>query len=256
MRVLVCDDESLYLDAISASIQRWRMQRKVNGIIVSTYRSSEDLLEVLERALPFDLAFLDIQFPGELSGLALAESLRKTNEQVLIVFTTHYEKYAMEGYKVNALRYLQKPVSDTQIFECLDIAYRQWKLCCDRYLTLIDSQQVCRIAYKSILYIESQAHYVDIHLAHRDETPRFRMKLLEVLNKLPEEMFAQCHRSFAINLLYVQRISRKSIVLSDGATVPVSARFWENVLLRFKTLFQGASNEHFLEPLRNWDQLL
>lgn len=249
MRILICDDESLYSDAICASIDRWLVDRKTSGVVVSTYRSSEDLLEEIEQSLPYDLVFLDIQFPGELNGLMLAEYLRKINEQGLIVFTTHYEKYAMEGYKVSALRYLQKPVSDTQFFECLDIAYRQWKLWSNRCLTFVDSQQIYRIAYKSILYMETEAHYVHIHLTHGEETLRTRMKLSEIMAKLPETTFVQCHRSYMVNLMYVQRISRKEIALSGGIHLPISPHYWEMILTRFKALFQGEKDEHFLDSI-------
>lgn len=247
MRILVCDDETIYLEAVCASIQRWRTQREVSGIVISTYRSSEELLDTLEQALPFDLAFLDIQFPGEMNGLELAEHLRKINEQLLIVFTTNYEKYAMDGYKVNALRYLQKPLSDLQIFECLDIAYRQWKLCHERFLTLLDGRNAYRIAHKSVIYAESKAHYIDVHLVHQEETIRVRIKFSELLKRLPEPVFAQCHRSFTVNLLYVQKITKKSIELSDGTLIPVGRNYWEGIMMRFKALYEGEDHEHSLD---------
>lgn len=249
MRILVCDDESIYMEAVCASIQRWRVQRKAAGLTISAYPSSEELKDTLEQAMPFDLAFLDIQFPGEMNGLELAEYLRKNNEQILIVFTTNYEKYAMDGYKVNALRYLQKPLCDVQIFECLDIAYRQWKLFHECSLTLLDGWNAYRIAHKSFLYAESKSHYIDIHLAHQEETIRVRMKFAEMLKRLPESMFVQCHRGFAVNLLYVQKITRKYIELCDGSTIPVGRNYWENTMMRFKALYQGEGHEYPLEPV-------
>lgn len=247
MRVLVCDDESICLEAICASIQRWRVQRGAEGIVVSSYRSSEELLDALDRAQPFDLAFLDIQFPGELSGLELAEYLRRIDEQLLIVFTTNYEKYAMDGYKVNALRYLQKPPGDLQIFECLDIAYRQWRLCNECALTLMEGGNAYRIAYKFFLYAESKAHYIDIHLAHQEETIRVRMKLSELLKRVPESMIVQCHRGFAVNLQYVQKITRKYIELCNGTAIPVGRNYWENTMMRFKALYEGEDHAHSLD---------
>ena len=110
MRITICDDEPFYTEAINASIGRWSMKHGV-PVHVRMCQSSEDLLSEIEKQIPDDVYFLDIQFLGEVTGLFLAQEIRKRNEQSIIVFTTNYEDYAIEGYKVNALRYLQKPIS-------------------------------------------------------------------------------------------------------------------------------------------------
>ena len=131
MKVLICDDERQYSDAINAAIQRWQMQQPSSIVSVDTYNSSEDMLESLKCKTIYDLAFLDIQFPGEMNGLQVARELRLLNEQMVIVFISNYEEYAIDGYRVNALRFFYKPITDEQIFECLDLSYHQWQLMVD-----------------------------------------------------------------------------------------------------------------------------
>lgn len=240
MRILICDDEKQYADAIRAAICRWMDQRGSSVAQLDVYSSSEEALGSLNDKAAYDVAFLDIQFPGEISGLQLARELRERNEQMTIVFISNYEEYAVDGYRVNALRFFYKPVSDVQIFECLDIAYRQWRLMVNAYLLAENNQQLCRVPYRSILYIESRAHYVYIRsISGEDSEIVVRKKLSEIMRNLPDEMFVQCHRSFAVNLLFIQKISRSQITLTEGTTIPISARCKEHVWARFKHFFQG-----------------
>ena len=242
MRILVCDDEQQYSDAIYAAIQRWKTNRGIQAVIIDTFNSSEDLLDAFTNKRTYDIAFLDIQFPGETTGLQVAKELRTLNEQMFIVFVSNYEEYAVDGYKVNALRFISKPISDPQIFECLDIAFHQWQLLLGSFMLVESKQQVFRMSYKSVLYIESRAHYLDIHFSdYGKERLSVRRKLIDLMKDLPSDMFIQCHRSFVINLSYVQRVTRSQICMVDGTEIPMSIKYREKVLYQFKALFQGES---------------
>ncbi len=249
MRIVICDDEALSFSTVKTLIQRWKVKNSIESISVSIYESSEELLNVLNNAIPFDVAFLDIQFPRELSGLQLAEYLRQTNENMQIVFVSNYGHYAIEGYKASALRYLQKPITEAQVFECLDISYRQWLFRQGSCVVLMDNKQAVKIDPKSIIYAETQGHYIEIHLATMENIVHIRMKLAELLKLLPSEIFVQCHRCYIVNLLHIQRITRTSILLLNGTSIPISARSWENVMLQFKKLFQGENNEYALDSI-------
>lgn len=239
MHILICDDEKQYSEAIYASIQRWENNNPFSTVSVNVFTSSEDMLESLKNN-SYDLAFLDIKFPGELNGLLVAQELRNSNEQMIIVFISNYEEYAIDGYKVNAFRFFYKPISDSQIFECLDIAARQLRLTMGSFLMLETKQQLFRIPYKSILYIESQAHYLTIHLINYDKsTIVIRRKLSDLNESLPQEMFVQCHQSFIVNLLFIQRISHYQVYLTNGAQFPISVKYRNSLYSRFKSFFQG-----------------
>lgn len=75
------------------------------------------------------------------------------------------------------------------------------------------------------------------------------MKFSELLKRLPGSLFVQCHRSFVVNLLYVQKITKKTIELCSGANIPVGNNYWENTMMRFKALYQGEGHEYPLEPV-------
>ena len=183
MRILICDDEIHYTNAIKESIERWKRITRNDSITYDIFRSSEDMLDSLRNQTIYDLVFLDIQFPTELNGLQVATQLRMLNDQVVIVFVSNYDEYAIDGYKVNALRFLTKPISDSQVFECLDIAYRQWQITSSNSVIILETkQQIHRVAYKSIVYIESRAHYLDIHTLNTEKaTITVRRKIGEIL---------------------------------------------------------------------------
>lgn len=237
MKITICEDERIYAEAMEAAISRWMSERGVS-VTVSTYRSSEDLLNEIEQEIPDDLVFLDIQFPGEMNGMQLAQRIRQRNEQTVIVFTTNYQEYAIEGYRVNALRYLQKPVADEAVFECLDIAYHQWSLLHDVFLIFESGRSTHKISYRSIRYIESKAHYIEVHTVRSGEVIELRCKLGDFQKRLPEAMFVRCHRSFIVNLLYVQSFSKTEIVLSGQERLPMSVRYREGLLNAFRHFFQ------------------
>lgn len=240
MKVLICDDEQYYSHAIQAAVERWIKMHPESLITIDVYNSSEDMLESLRNKTIYDLAFLDIQFPGEMNGLEVARKLRFLNEQMVIVFISNYEEYAIDGYRVNAFRFFYKPITDEQVFECIDLAYHQWQLMTDPCLLLESKQQMIKLAYKSIYYIESRAHYLEVHLINQsNKSVMIRQKISDILQALPAEMFVQCHRSYIVNLLYVQKISRSIVTLSNYLEIPISTKYHECLLEKFRAFFQG-----------------
>lgn len=240
VRILICDDELRYADAIRASITRWQKKNCEALLQLDVFLSSEDLLDSLHGKIFYDLAFLDIQFPSELNGLQTAQMLRKGNAQMVIVFVSNYDEYAIDGYRVNALRYLSKPISDAQIFECVDIAWKQWQLSAESHIIVESRQQVIKLSCRTIKYIETQGHYLLLYTTETSSEPiSIRKKLSEFVSELPTEMFVQCHRGYAVNLIYVKRISRIEITLLDGGILPLSMRYRDSVLTCFRQFFQG-----------------
>ena len=186
MRIVICDDERQYADFVEAAIEKWKASRKVTSIYVSKIQSSEDVCEGIGQSLPYDVAFLDIQFPGEMDGLKLAQMLKAQSEFMTLILMTNYQEYAIEGYRVSALRFLTKPLSESAIWECLDIAHHQWTLMNDRSLMIKTSQQVMRLPYRSIIYAESMAHYAclqHIPLLHKPFKRRGNTRESEALGR-------------------------------------------------------------------------
>ena len=157
MQVWLCEDDPIFRTSIESKISNWSKANHNFDLSITTFRSSEDLLEHWQLGNHADIFFLDIQIPKELSGLELAKLIRQTDEDVPIVFVTNYAEYVYQGYTVNALRYLKKPVLESDIFPCLDIAYKHYTLCHqESSIISIPNEQIV-LRYAEILYLEARS---------------------------------------------------------------------------------------------------
>lgn len=224
MNIVICDDEKYYQDAVINAIANWTRIAKHPNIRYQCFSSTEDLLEKWEKGLQIDLIFLDIQIPGELSGMALAQRIRVSDQNITIVFVTNYSNYVYEGYTVNALRYLRKPIQEQEVYSCLELAYRQFNLLQSSSIVIETRDQSLVVRHADIIYLESQSHYLIFHLTY-NTCPVIRKKLSELLPHLPAELFVQCHRSYLVNLSHIRRFTSNSITMSNNQLLPVSSTY-------------------------------
>lgn len=239
MHVVICEDESYYQDAVVRAVKKWSISTGHHDIRCSVFPSSEDLLDCWEKGMHIDLLFLDIEIPGELNGMALAQKIRASEQQLSIVFVTNYDNYVYEGYAVNALRYLRKPVREPEIFACMESAYQHFRLLTNDRFMIDSADQHYALRYSEIIYIEAQAHYLSFHLGSIDSTPKLRATIKEVQQSLPPELFVQCHRSFIVNLLYIHRFTKENVLMSTGQTLPVSQTYFSKLHTAFSQYYQG-----------------
>ncbi len=219
LNCLVVDDEPLAAKLISTYIERTPFLT-----LKAEVHTAEEALAILN-AGGVDLVFLDIHIP-RLSGMELA---RLVPENVNIVFTTAYSDHAVEGFRVNALDYLLKPVSYE---EFLEAATRALKRVAPRpepaqaearkgFLLVKSEYRLVRIPFADIEYLEGLKDYVKIYLASDPKPILSLMSMKAVADELPEPSFMRVHRSFIVNLDKVRVIERNSIILG-GRCIPVS----------------------------------
>lgn len=239
MRIAVCDDQEIFLLSVAESIETWQKSRGIRSLILERFQSSEDLLIELEKNTLFDIVFLDILIPDEINGMKLAEVIRATNEYTQIVFITNYANYAIEGYRVNALRYLEKPVHPSDIAECMDIAYRQWEVLKQKSVMLDLKASKVVLELNSIDHIEAQKHSVMVHQNHISEQLVLRIPLNEIYDALPHDLFVQCSRSYIVNIQYIRRITRDTVTLANGISLPIGKHCRNAINEAFDRFHQG-----------------
>lgn len=159
--------------------------------------------------------FLDIEME-KMDGIALAREIRKHNRQMQIIFVTGYMEYIQEGYDVEALHYLLKPVSQEKIDSVLDRAVERLKTA-DAVLLVESGGEVLRLPLKEIRFIESNRNY---NIIHADNDYEVRGTLSELEAKL-DEAFVRVGRSYLVNLNYVRRIGKTELILNTGEKLPV-----------------------------------
>ena len=186
------------------------------------------------REMPVQLIFLDIQMP-ELSGIEFAKILPKETK---IIFTTAFPQYAIEGYKVNALDYLLKPISYDDFLKSTDkalewfaVASKQDVYRRDRFMFVKSDYKLQRISLDDILYIEGLKDYVRFYLKNGEKVMSL-MSMKKLEEYLPNPEFLRTHRSFIVHMPETTLIDRFRIVFGD-VYVPISENYKEEVQAYF-----------------------
>jgi len=220
----IIDDEPLAAGLLKSYVEKTPFLH-----LIGTYGSAIEAMKEL-RTSPVQLLFLDIQMP-ELSGIEFAKILPSSTK---IVFTTAFQQYAIEGYKVNALDYLMKPISYddflTAANKALDwftIAQKQEIYAQDRFMFIKSDYKLIRVSLDDILYIEGLKDYVRFYLADGTRIMSL-MNMKKLDDYLPHPEFLRTHRSFIVHMPLAQQIDRFRIVFGDQF-IPVSDSYKEEV---------------------------
>lgn len=198
--------------------------------LVGVYGSAVEAMKEL-RNNPVDLLFLDIQMP-ELSGMEFAGILPKKTK---VIFTTAFDRYAIDGYKVNAVDYLLKPISydsfvlsvNRVLERCRDVD-RQDVMSADGFVYVKSEYKLVKINFDDILYIEGVKDYVKIYFRDRRKPVMSLMNMKKLEDYLPKSQFMRVHRSFIVNMSVADMIDRGRIVAGD-TFIPVSESYKEQV---------------------------
>ncbi|MCR9013456.1 LytR/AlgR family response regulator transcription factor [Aquiflexum gelatinilyticum] len=226
IKCIAVDDEPLALDMVSKFIEQTSflsLQSKFdNAIQALGYVNQNEV----------DLIFLDIQMP-DLSGMELARILDgKTNsKKPKIIFTTAYNQFAVEGYKVDALDYLLKPFSYEEFLKAATKAYQFFENQKKNTVTKVEIEkqadyiflkveyQLVKVMLKDITYIEAYKDYVKVHLKDKPNPVLSLTSMKSMEDLLPADTFMRVHRSFIINLDHIDSVSRNVIHIGNAQIV-------------------------------------
>jgi len=221
---IAIDDEPLALKQITGYINKTAFLN-----LEASFDNAMDALQFIAEN-EIDLIFLDIHMP-DLNGMDMAKSL---DNKLEIIFTTAYSEYAVDGFKVNALDYLLKPLDYASFLkaaikaqmhlEHIKVGAENLKSS-SNHLFIKSEYKIIRIEIESIQYIEGMREYVRIHL----ENSKPLMTLLsmkKIEQKLPSNLFMRVHRSYIVNLEKISIIERNRIVFDD-IYIPVSDQYKE-----------------------------
>ncbi|MCD8225457.1 MAG: LytTR family DNA-binding domain-containing protein [Clostridiales bacterium] len=219
-RIVVCDDELLYLERLQTFLLRYA---KKNGLDFELlpFTSADQLL--VRYPDNVDLLFLDIAMPG-VDGMAAAKEIRKYDTSVCIIFITTMYQYAIEGYAVRAFGFIKKPIREAELQHELTCALSaiEDKRAKEHVISIRCAGELHRIPISHISYCEVRNHQI---LVHTDsDVYQTRMSITEFEEKLAPLGFFRCHSSFLVNGDYIKRIGVTELELRDGSLVPISQR--------------------------------
>ena len=237
IRAIAIDDEPLALQLVSGYIRQTPFL-ELCGAFDNPLSAMEFLAD--QRA---DLIFLDIQMP-DLMGTDFVKMLG--NNSPRIIFTTAFEKYALEGFRLDAIDYLLKPFGYDEFLAAANKAHHIIELekkhlatleTNDTFLFMKSEYKIRRINFNDILYIEALKEYVKVY-KRNDPKPILSISSMKMLeSKLPPDKFMRVHRSFIVNLERIEIIERFRIVFGK-VYIPVSDQYKEK--------FQKYLDENFL----------
>jgi Response regulator of the LytR/AlgR family len=213
-KIAICDDNETDITYIAQMVHIWAENTK-NIIAIQSFPSAESFLFHYAEEKDYDILLLDIEMKN-INGVELAKEIRKENDAVQIIFVTGYSDYIAEGYEVSALHYLMKPVKEEKLFEIMNRATVKLQKN-EKALFLTLSGETVRIPIYEIRYLEVQQNYVTIHAK---EDYSIKRTLGEFEHEL-DERFYRMGRSYLVNLTYIQKITKTSVLLSDGSVLPL-----------------------------------
>ncbi len=234
--VIAIDDEPLALQLIVDYIQK-----TPDLMLVGQFENPLEAAQYISKN-HIDIVFTDIRMPG-LNGIEFTRSM--VNGPV-VIFTTAYDKYAIEGFKLDIADYLLKPFTYEEFLTSVHKAERMIRsitkpsdkvLSNNEFLFLKSDYKIKRINFQNILYIEGLKEYVKVYIMHSDK-PVLSLSSLKILEiKLPADKFMRVHRSFIVNLEKIDTIDRSRIVFGKKY-IPIG--------YKYKDKFQEFLDKNFL----------
>ena len=215
MRIAVVEDNDVIREQMKNCLARYAGE---TGEALQTEYFADGLDILDDFHAQYDLIFLDIQLTN-LDGMTTAERIRQADEEVMIVFVTRLEHFAVQGYAVGALDFILKPINYQMVKKVLLRAERLSKKRKESYVVLDTDQGLMRLSAGDIRYIEAQRHTLRVHTDLADYYLHDTMKNLE--DKLAPFDFCRCHSGFLINLAHVNRAFKNTVTV-DGEEIPIA----------------------------------
>ena len=223
MRAIALDDEPLALDVIKNFCQRTDLVE-----LIHTFTSPAEAMAYLKDE-QIDLVFLDINMPGK-NGIDFSKAL---DINIMVIFTTAYSEYAVEGFNVKAIDYLLKPFKQSRFMQAVEKANEH-----HNYLNSLDpgAQHIYiradyttqKVLLNDILYIEGMDNYIKFHFTGKKPV-LVRMSMKSICEKLPEQQFARIHRSYIVPLNKISSVKNRTVYIGTSE-LPIGMNYYDGFM--------------------------
>ncbi|WP_244287823.1 LytR/AlgR family response regulator transcription factor [Lacrimispora celerecrescens] len=217
IKIAIVEDEMEYVETLRSYLARYE---KDNSVSFQIQAFTDGLDIVSDYSASYDIILLDIQMKY-LNGMKTAQKIRELDEDVIFIFITSSSQFAVEGYSVDALGYILKPVPYLSFSQIINKAVgRILKRQAVHYISIDRPEGTMRLSTDSVYYIESQLHHVLIHTDKGNFVASGPMKRLE--EALKTFGFTKCHNAYLVNLKHVTGCLPIEVLLFSGDRIPVS----------------------------------
>lgn len=229
--VAICDDNCSFVEYEKGIIHDFFEEKSIRHRI-DEYQSGSHLLEKSEYIRDYDLILLDV----DRNGLDVAKKIREMSDGY-IAFVSAYINYALEGYKVNAVRYILKEEKNfkSSINECISMVYKKRCLESKKKIILECREGCLAIKLSDLVYIESKMHYCYLYIQKHNQMEIYSIKekLDDLEQRIGNDQFLRVHKSFLVNMGYIICVDRYRISLINEIVLPIAQSKYLDVKRKF-----------------------
>lgn len=228
-RIAICDDEIFFRKRIREILTDY-MEKKDVLYEIDEFESGKDFVNLGIEVVKYKVIFLDINM-DELDGIETAKKIREISDNIFIVFITAFITYTLEGYKVDAVRYILKNNVNLPelIFECMDAISRKMNYTVKKKSFNFNGGAK-NVSLERLLYIESHLHKLEFYIM---EDRLNKYSLYGVLNDIEKELegcdFVRVHQSYLVNMKHIAKISRYEVLLSNSIKLEIPRARYKQV---------------------------
>lgn len=228
LKIAICEDELKQQEILAQHIEKI-LTEITKDYEILTFISGEELLENYPENV--DIFLLDIKM-DKLNGMEIAKKIREIDKkEVEIIFTTSLVKYIQDGYEVRAYRYLLKPIKFDDLKKHLTSCIKEINEKKENYIVVNGKNDVYKINISHITYVEIQNKDMTIHTIDKDYN--IKMSIDKIEKELSRYNFFRCHKSFLVNISYIENIKQYIAILENKDEVPISRHRFKETKARF-----------------------
>ena len=232
IHIAICDDSEQERQILAALFKRYQ-ELHATPLQIHIFQNGFSLLDAIDQGKRFDITILDILMPGE-NGIEIARNIRASGADTEIIFLTSSPEYAVDSYEVKAQNYLLKPVTEEKFFASIDSILAELdEKDTASFIIYTTEKQYSRIRVSSLVYGEVTHRTITLHLADQTMISAVMTftEFQDILKAYPD--FIYPHRSYAVNMNYIQYVTKSDIILTDGQKIPLSRNNYTKISEQF-----------------------
>ena len=232
IHIAICDDSKQERQILAALFKRYQ-ELHATPLQNHIFQNGFSLLDAIDQGNRFDITILDILMPGE-NGIEIARNIRAAGTDTEIIFLTSSPEYAVDSYEVKAQNYLLKPVTEEKFFASIDSILAELdEKDTASFIIYTTEKQYSRIRVSSLVYGEVTHRTITLHLADQTMISAVMTftEFQDILKAYPD--FIYPHRSYAVNMNYIQYVTQSDIIQTDGQKIPLSRNNYTKISEQF-----------------------
>lgn len=232
IHIAICDDSKQERQILAVLFKRYQ-ELHATPLQIHIFQNGFSLLDAIDQGKRFDITILDILMPGE-NGIEIARNIRASGADTEIIFLTSSPEYAVDSYEVKAQNYLLKPVTEEKFFASIDSILAELdEKDTASFIIYTTEKQYSRIRVSSLVYGEVTHRTITLHLADQTMISAVMTftEFQDILKAYPD--FIYPHRSYAVNMHYIQYVTKSDIILTDGQKIPLSRNNYTKISEQF-----------------------